>query len=71
MGLNPRPRPDTHCLLDFGKRADKAIVTNLASVKITRLDQFDARTEDDISYTDVIDAQVRVMASRRDGKGAG
>ena len=55
MRLNPRPRPDTRRLLNFGKRADKAVIPDLSSVEIARFGYFDARTEGNILHTDMLD----------------
>src|SRR5882757_4459484 len=49
MRLHAGARPDDDALLDLGERADEAVVTELASIKIARLDDLDACAERDVA----------------------
>jgi hypothetical protein len=51
MRLHPRARADCDALLDLGKWADEAIVTDPAAVQIARLDNSYPRAENDATHT--------------------
>ena len=57
MRLDPRPCTNMHGLLDFGERANKAIVADITPIKIAWLDDLYSRAEDYVLYTDMLDVR--------------